>query len=115
VLAFYPAVGYLRHAWTPFPVSEPLQSRYEFRVAQWVDDHLPGERVLPSGSVRFWFDGWSDNAQPDGGSSQGMLNQNLPAASWQIIHGDKPGPAVLWLQALGTDAVVVPDKTSPEN
>ena len=114
VLAFYPAAGYLRHAWTPFPVSEPLQQRYEFRLAQWVAAHLPGERVLPSGSVRFWFDAWSDNAQPDGGSSQGMLNQNLPNASWQIIHEDQPGPAVLWMQALGTDAVIVPDKTSVE-
>ncbi len=114
LLAFFPAARYLRHAWYPFPASEPLAQRYEYRVAQWVHDHLPGERVLPSGSIRFWFDAWSDNAQPDGGSSQGMLNQILPSATWQILQGEKPLPAVLWLQALGSDAVVVPGKSSPE-
>jgi hypothetical protein len=114
ILAFVPAAGYLRHAWYPFPVSEPLNQRYEFRVSRWVQDHLPGERVLPSGSVRFWFDAWADNAQPDGGSAQGMLNQILPTAIWQIVHGNQAGPAVLWLQALGTDAVIVPDKSSLE-
>jgi hypothetical protein len=43
-----------------------------------------------------------------------MLDQILPVAMWQIMHGNQAGSAVLWLQALGTGAVVVPDKTSPE-
>jgi len=64
--------------------------------------------------VRFWFDGWFDNAQPDGGSAQGMINQILPAAMWEILQGDRPDLAILWLQALGTDAAVVPDQTSRE-
>jgi hypothetical protein len=64
--------------------------------------------------VRFWFDAWFDNAQLDGGSAQGMLNQILPDAEWQIPVGDRGEIAVLWMQALGTDAVIVPDRTSFE-
>ncbi|MGA2712387.1 MAG: hypothetical protein ABSG41_04705 [Bryobacteraceae bacterium] len=113
-LAFSPSIRYLRHAWSPFPKAAPLENVYEYKTTQWVHEHLPAERVLPSGTVRFWFDAWADNAQPDGGSEQGMLNQILPAANWQILHGDRADLAILWLQALGTGAVVVPDKTSFE-
>jgi hypothetical protein len=113
-VAFLPAARYLRHAGFPFPKSAPLENVYEYKTAKWVHDHLPGERVLPSGTVRFWFDAWFDNAQLTGGSDQGMLNQIFPAATWQITQGDRVELTVLWLQALGTDAVIVPDKTSFE-
>jgi hypothetical protein len=113
-VAFLPGVRYLRHVWSPFPKSPPLENVYEYKTAEWVHDHLPGERVLPSGSVRFWFDAWSDNAQTTGGSDQGTLNQIIPAATWQITQGDRLELAVLWLQALGTDALIVPGKTSFE-
>jgi hypothetical protein len=79
-----------------------------------VHDHLPGDRVLPTGTLRFWFDVWSDNPQLDGGSFWGTLNQTLPVASWQILHENRPDLAILWLQALGTDAVIAPEKTSFE-
>jgi hypothetical protein len=45
---------------------------------------------------------------------QGMLNQMIPDAVWQILHGERADLATLWLQALGTDAVVVAGKASPE-
>jgi hypothetical protein len=70
--------------------------------------------VLPAGAVRFWFDAWADNPQPDGGSQQGMLNQILPTPLWQIFMGDKADLAVLWLQAMGTSAIEVADKRSVE-
>jgi hypothetical protein len=113
-IAFTPAVRYLRHVWSPFPKAPPVENVYEYKTAKWVHDHLPGARVLPSGTVRFWFDAWFDNAQADGGSMQGMLNQILPFATWEIMHGDRADLAVLWLRALGTDAVIVPDKNSFE-
>jgi hypothetical protein len=115
LLAFYPALRYLKHAWSPFPKSAPLATVHEYKMAKWVQDHLPGARVLPSGSVRFWLDVWSDNAQADGGSMQGMLNQILPDAVWQVLHGDRADLAVLWLRALGTDAVIVPGPASLEH
>jgi len=110
--AFYPSIKYLKHAWSPFPPVRNLQDQYEYRIAKWVHDSLPEERVLPSGSVRFWFDAWFDNPQIDGGSMQGMLNQNIPPATYQIIKGDGAELSVVWLQALGTDAIVVPGKNS---
>lgn len=113
-LMLSPSIRYMNHAWSPFPEFGPPQRQYEFRMAKWASDHLPGERVLPTGSVRFWFDVWDNNSQPDGGSLQGMSNQNLPAAFWQIFTGHDASIAVLWLQALGTGAVIVPDRTSPE-
>ncbi|MDP9169928.1 MAG: hypothetical protein M3N54_04870, partial [Acidobacteriota bacterium] len=112
VAAFSPSFRYLRHVWTPFPKAQAFESSYEYETSRWVNDHLHGARVLPSGSLRFWFDAWFDNSQPDGGSMQGMLNQILPAATWQIIHGPRTELATLWLQALGTDAVIAPAKNS---
>jgi hypothetical protein len=108
------SVPYLRHAWTPFPKSGPLESRYPYQMSKWVHDNLPGQRVMPTGELRFWFDAWFDNAQPDGGSMQGLLNQGFMAARWEILTGDKPAPAIAWLQALGTDAVVIAGEKSSE-
>lgn len=114
VLAFWPAVRYVRHAYFPFPKVESLENRYEYLITKWVHEHLPGERVMPSGTVRFWFNAWFDNAQPDGGSAQGMLNQMLPMEEYQLTAGDRGDIALLWMEALGADAVIVPDKTSVE-
>ncbi len=114
LLAFSPALRYLKHAWSPFPKSPPLENVYEYKTIQWVHDHIPTERILATGSIRFWFDAWSDNQQLDGGSDQGLLNQILKTAGWQILHEQSGQLAVLWLQALGTGAAIVPDKTSFE-
>ncbi len=112
--AAYPAIAYVRHAYFPFPKANHVENQYEFLVSKWMHDHLPGERALPSGTVRFWYDAWFDLAQQDGGSAQGMSNTTLPAANYQITAGDRGQTAILWMQALGTDAVIVPDRTSPE-
>jgi hypothetical protein len=45
---------------------------------------------------------------------QGMLNQIIPVATYQILSGSRADLAILWLQALGTGAVIVPAKTSSE-
>ena len=107
-----PSTVYLEHTHWPFRRAGRLEDQYEYRMTKWVHDHLPGQRVLASGSVRFWFDAWFDNPQPDGGSAQGMLNPTIPAATWEIEAGNRGDLAVLWLQALGTDAVIVPGQTS---
>lgn len=112
--AFSPSIRYFKHAYTAFPKAGPLEDQYDYRISKWVHDNLPGERVMPVGTLRFWFDAWFDNSQPDGGSMQGMLNQSLPAAQWQISTGDKGEIAILWLQAMGTDAVIVPGQKSLE-
>ena len=115
ILAAYPALSYVRHAYFPFPKATHIENQYEFLVTEWVHEHLPDQRVLPSGTVRFWFDAWFDLAEQGGGSDQGMLNPVLPGATYQISAGDRGDIAILWMQALGTGAVIVPDQTSPEH
>jgi hypothetical protein len=114
IVAFSPAARYLKHVYSPFPKAQDIENRYEYRIAKWSHDNLTGERMLPSGTVRFWFNVWFDSVQADGGSAQGMLNQNIPWATWEIERGARGDLAALWLQALGTRAVIVPDRTSPE-
>lgn len=111
---FAPAVRYLRHAYFPFPKAASIENQYQYLITKWVHEHLAGERVMATGTIRFWYNAWFDNTQLDGGSAQGMLNQALPALEWQITAGDKAEPAILWLQATGTDAVIVPGRQSLE-
>jgi hypothetical protein len=115
LLIFFPTVRYLRHAWSPFVATADVSTVYEYRITKWVHDNLPGLRVMPSGTIRFWYDAWFDNAQPDGGSDQGLLNQGLQAARYQLTAHDNGVASILWLQALGASAIIVPDKNSPEH
>lgn len=112
---FIPARKYLKQPWAPFPQETNVEKAYPREIARWAESNLTGARVLPSGEVRFWFNAWANVAQTDGGSQQGMLNQLLPIAFWQIFTGENQEPTVLWLQALGTDAVIVPDGKSRDN
>jgi len=112
--AGYPAAQYLRHAWSIFPLVADVGARCEFQTTKWMHDHLPDARAFPIGSIRLWYDAWYNDDQIYGGSNQGMLNQILPVAVWQIVHGEKAELTVAWLQALGADAVIVADNTSQE-
>ena len=112
LLPVYPAAVYLTHLKAPFSRARHVENQYEYQLTSWVHENLPGQRVLPSGSLRFWYDAWFDNAQPDGGSQQGLENEHIPDATWQIMQGHDAGLATLWLQALGTDAVIVPSRSS---
>ena len=112
--ASYIVVPYLAHRRLPFRRAHDVQERPEFQVTKWLAGNLPNARAMPSGSIRFWFNAVYDEPQSDGGSSQGMLNQLLPIAHWQITKGDHADIAIEWLEALGVDAVIVPDKTSKE-
>lgn len=113
-LALYPAGRYLSHAWKIYPRAHDIRERPEFTITQWMAAHLPRARALPSGSIRFWYDAWDNNAEADGGSDQGMLNQRLAGARWAILQGADAGITVAWLRALGVDAIIVPGKTSRE-
>ena len=107
---------YAGHAWDAalYPVEPAYKERVEYRMSDWIASHLPLARTEVTGSVRFWWGTWHDLAQPDGGSQQGLLNQSLPFAQWEIVAGSNPETAVRWLTVLGADAVVVPDKQSQE-
>jgi len=113
VAAFATTLGYLRHAWHIFPLSE-YQDRIEYKLTEWIGNNLPDQRMLTSGSVRFWFDAWRDLPELGGGSDQGILNGKVEQAAWEINLGSKPAPSVLWMQCLGVDTVFVSDEKSQE-
>jgi hypothetical protein len=112
--ACYPAAKYVADRRSAFPRAKTVQARPEFQVTQWMNENLPGARALPAGSTRYWYNAWYDDEESYGGSNQGMLSQILPVANWQITQGAEVELAIEWLQALGVDAVIVPDKTSVE-
>ena len=75
----------------------------------------PMRASILAGSVRFWFNAWHDLAQVGGGSEQGLLNGDGRAGA----VGDQPQakesrPAILWMQAMGADALYVSDQRSQE-
>jgi hypothetical protein len=101
-----------RHIIEPWP---DYQARVEYRVTDWLWKNMPDARVLTSGTVRFWFDTWHDLAEMGGGSEQGLLNPIVPDAGWEISVGTNPEFALLWLKAMGVDAMYVahPDSQEP--
>ncbi|HTS27271.1 MAG TPA: hypothetical protein VMH81_15445 [Bryobacteraceae bacterium] len=112
--AFWTTKGYIRHAWHMFPLWPDYQGRVEYRVTDWLWKNMPDARAYPTGSIRFWYDTWHDLAQVGGGSEQGLLNSQVEPAQWEINLGPKIEPTILWLQAMGADAICVPDKRSQE-
>jgi hypothetical protein len=105
---------YVRHAWELYPREWDYRQRAEYRMSDWMAEHLPQARTLVAGSIRFWWDTWHDLAQTGGGSEQGVLNPHVIPAQWELTLGPNPEMAVRWLMALGADAVIVTDKQSQE-
>lgn len=114
VAAFATTAGYVRHAWHMFPLSGDYTNRVEYKVTDWIAKNMPDARLMSTGSVRFWFNAWHDLAQLGGGSEQGLLNQQVQPAQWEIMLGAKPEPAVLWMQSMGVDGAYVADQRSQE-
>ncbi|MEO8596125.1 MAG: hypothetical protein ABI759_22590 [Candidatus Solibacter sp.] len=111
-----PGIGYLQHAWQVLPpkYDQGPQQRVEYVIADWVSQHLPGVRTLATGSVRFWYNAWHDLPQLGGGAEQGVLNIHAQYAYGHALGEEDPDLCATWLQALGTGAVIVHDKTSKE-
>ena len=114
VAAFATTVRYIRDSRKLLPLWPNYTARVEYRVTDWLWRNMPGARVYPSGSVRFWFDAWHDLAQLDGGSEQGLLNTVAYDSQWEITGGSDSQPAILWLQAMGVDVMYVPGPKSEE-
>ena len=105
----------MRHAWHMFPLWPDYHDRVEYKVSEWAwQNNMPESRIMPAGSVRFWFDAWHDLTQLGGGSDQGILNGVTEQSQWEINLAPKPEASVLWMQCLGVDATYVSDKNSQE-
>jgi hypothetical protein len=114
VAAFATSIDFLRHAWDePVPLPN-YQNRVEYRIQDWVWKNMPDARMYATGSVRFWFNAWHDLPQMTGGSDQGLLNGWPQYAAWELRFGQDAEPGILWMQALGVDAVYVSDSRSEE-
>jgi hypothetical protein len=109
--ATYRYIKSSRHIIEPWP---DYKSRVEYRVTDWLWKNMPDARVVPSGTVRFWFDTWHDLAELTGGSEQGLLNPVVYDATWEIDAGSKLEYALLWLKAMGVDAMYAAGKKSEE-
>jgi hypothetical protein len=103
---------YLRRPWSVFVADPNYRSRIEYRLGEWLSTHLPGGRTFATGSLRFWYNVWNNDAQVGGGSDQGILNGILAHAQWQVMNDPQTGRDLAWLQAMGADAIVVPEPQS---
>jgi hypothetical protein len=111
-----PGLGYVQHAWQVLPphYDQGPKQRVEYVINDWVAQHLQGVRTLATGSVRFWYNAWHDLPQLGGGSEQGVLNIHSQYAYGHAVGDEDPDLCVTWLQAFGTGAIIVHDKTSKE-
>jgi hypothetical protein len=113
LLTFATALPYARRAWLMIAADLNYQERVEYKLTHWIADHLPGARVLATGSVRFWYDAWRDLPQLGGGSDQGIINQ-LVYLAYTSVTKDEVEASQDWLLAFGVDAIIVHDKNSQE-
>jgi hypothetical protein len=100
---------FLLNAWSPniYPNAEWIH-RHEEDQQYFIRTNFPNMRVMASGSTGLWWNYNSDLQQLYGGTEHRTPNSSVAAAMFQILNGDSPEWAVLWMQALGTDAVIVP-------
>jgi hypothetical protein len=90
----------------------------EYKVAQWLNREWHGGRVMMSGSVAFWLTAFGDVPELNGGTEQGAVDYMARVAAYGIYYGEPAAAgrngeyAVLWLKALGVQAVGV---TFPES
>lgn len=112
--SFLFSLPYLKRPWKLVTWDPRPQDRIEYRITEWMWRNMPQSRALVSGSVRFWYNAWFDLPQIGGGSEQGLMNELVTAAQWQLNLGEDPELGRLWLVALGADAAIVHDKNSTE-
>ncbi len=106
---------YARDVFTPIDLS----ARPEYKIAGWFDTHMPNARVFAPGSVAIWMNTFSDMAQVGGCCDQGVSNFENRIALYTIYTGENAGArdagiSVLWLKALGAQAVAVCGPRSKE-
>ena len=90
------------------------EQRIEYRLSGWLAHNLPASRVYIASSLGFWSHAWNDIPQVGGVSDQGMQNQIIALANWQIIRSGNAARDIDWLKALGADAIVVHGPRSQE-
>ena len=103
--------GAVRYGWQRIRSAEPARMS-EYRIAQWLDRHRPGERAFLTGSTAFWYNDFSDNPQVQGGHVQFAVNRFIPIVDFTVRTGMNAGNrdaeiAVFWLKAFGACTIAV--------
>jgi hypothetical protein len=109
-----PGIGYVQNARKVLPARGNHTGRIEVALTDWIAKNLPDVRVLATGSLRFWYNAWHDLPQLGGGSEQGLLNPYTNFGYGHAVMDEDTEFCIKWMQATGTGAVVVHDKTSKE-
>jgi hypothetical protein len=96
-----------------------IESRVEYRIARWLNQHLPGARVMAPGSTGFWLNVFADNPQLSNGHEPSAPNWMQRIAVYTIQSGQNAGAAdgeisVKWLRLFGVQAIVVAGPSSQE-
>jgi len=107
-----------RHARDFLLRSQDIQTTIEWKTAHWLNEHWTGGRVMVPGSSAFWLTAFSDTPEI-WGFEQAVTDRKIRDAVFAIYHGEPAGPhnaedAVLWLKALGVQAVGVSGPSSTE-
>jgi hypothetical protein len=106
-----------RYARTFLITTIDIQKTSEWKTADWLNRNWSGERVMLPGSTMFWLTAFSDTPELGGGFAQGITDRELPVATYGLTvgAGEHWGEwSVLWLKALGVQAVGVSGPGSTE-
>lgn len=105
---------YVSHAWRIYPETADHRQRIEYRISEWVNKYLPGERTYVDGSTRFWFNTWHDLPYLTGSAHQGMLNQAVLRVQWQVRLDADAETSIRWLESFGVDAIIIHEERSQD-
>ena len=106
-----------RYARTVLITTIDITKTSEWKTADWLNRNWSGERVMLPGSSMFWLTAFSDTPEIGGGFAQGITDRELPVAMYGLTAGAGEHWAewsVLWLKALGVQAVGVSGPGSTE-
>jgi hypothetical protein len=106
-----------RYARTYLITTIDVTKTSEWKTAEWLNKHWSGERVMVPGSTGLWLTAFSDVPELDGGFDQGISDREIPVANYAVTAMAGPNWAeysVLWLKALGVQAVGVTGESSSE-
>ena len=107
---------YARNLIQPIDISRTI----EYKVDQWIDRNLPGQRTMIAGDPEFLLNVLSDNPQMSGGHEPLAPNWEQRVAVYTIYTGANAGVhdaeySILWLKAFGNQAIYVAGEKSREN
>ena len=114
-----PVRQYRRYAKQTLILPIDITTTTEWKTAQWLKDNWTGERVLLSGSNAFWLTAFCDVPELTGGFEQGVTQYAIREGVYQVYTGAASGDreaeySMLWLKALGVQAVNVAGPSSRE-